>query len=61
MHEEVRRTGLTPSMLFRTLDDVPIGLTSRLASCWLSGRIGSAEQHYLEYFFQSYANLPDLL
>tara|TARA_R110002073_G_scaffold243846_2_gene405969 strand:- start:459 stop:1286 length:828 start_codon:yes stop_codon:yes gene_type:complete len=59
LHAELRRTRVTPNTLLKHGDDAPRGLQIHTVSNWFSGKILSAEKHYLEYILKCYADLPD--
>ncbi len=59
LRREKARTGVGEYKLLREARDAPEGLTHELVNAWLSGRIATARQVYLNYMLKRWRSLPD--
>lgn len=58
LHDEIARTRVSPRRLLRSLPDLPDGLNPQMVRNWHSGKIQSAEPHYVEFVMKAYRALP---
>lgn len=59
LRSERRRTGVGPSRLMKTAEDVPDGLTVNMLTNWLMGQNRQVRQDHFEYVLDLWASLPD--
>jgi hypothetical protein len=60
LHDQRRRTLVSPRRLLAAADKAPAGLKTHLVKGWFSGQTRCAEGHYLEWVFDRYRSLPSV-
>lgn len=59
LHEEIRRTRVSPRRLLASAPSPPKGLTPTMIGYWLNGTLRSAEKQLFDYVLKAYRTLPD--
>ncbi len=60
LHDERKRTCVSPHLIVAGADNIPPGLEINQVSDWFRGKTKSAEKHYLDWIIQQYQALPSI-